>query len=73
MALETWPWDVADTLETKGEIAAYPDAVLEDSDPELLEAALGNTGRAKGMTEIAKAAGLGGANLYEALSPDGNP
>src|SRR6267143_1150573 len=29
--------------------------------------------RSKGMTDIAKAAGLARSNLYKALSPDGNP
>ena len=55
------------------DIAAYLDAVLEDGDPDLLKAALGDIARAKGMTVIAQAAGLGRANLYKALSPDGNP
>jgi probable addiction module antidote protein len=73
MARETRPWDAADTLESKADIAAYLDAVLEDGDPELLKAALGDIARAKGMAEIARAAGLGRANLYKALSPDGNP
>jgi probable addiction module antidote protein len=73
MARKTTRWDAADTLETKEDIAAYLDAVLEDSDPDLLKAALGDIARAKGMTAITKAAGLGRANLYKALSPDGNP
>ena len=73
MARETRPWDAADTLRSKADIAAYLDAVLEDGDPELLKAALGDIARSKGMTEIARAAGLGRANLYKALSPDGNP
>jgi probable addiction module antidote protein len=73
MTLETRPWDVAEILETKEDIAAYLDAVLEDGDPELLKTALGDIARAKGMTEIARAAGLGRTNLYKALSPDGNP
>ena len=73
MARETRRWDAADTLETKADIAAYLDAVLEDGDPELLKAALGDIARAKGMTEIAQAAGLGRANLDEALSPEGSP
>src|ERR1700674_834251 len=73
MARKTSRWDAADTLETKEDIAAYLDAVLEDGDPDLLKAALGDIARAKGMTEIAQAAGLGRANLYKALSPDGNP
>jgi probable addiction module antidote protein/putative addiction module killer protein len=73
MARKTTRWDAADSLETKEDIAAYLDAVLEDGDPDLLKAALGDIARAKGMTEIAQAAGLGRANLYKALSPDGNP
>ena len=73
MAHKTRLWNAADTLETKEDIAAYLDAVLEDGDPDLLKAALGDIARAKGMTEIAQAAGLGRANLYKALSPDGNP
>jgi len=73
MTRKTTRWNPADSLETKEEIAAYLDAVLEDGDPDLLKAALGDIARAKGMTEIAEAAGLGRANLYKALSPDGNP
>lgn len=49
----TSPWDAAATLNTKEDIAAYLDAVLEDGDPDLLKAALGDVARAKGMTEIA--------------------
>ena len=73
MARKTRDWDAAETLATKEDMAAYLDAVLEDGDAELLKAALGDIARAKGMTEIAKAAGLGRANLYNSLSPDGNP
>jgi len=73
MALKTRPWDTAEILKTKEDIVAYLDAVLEDGDPDLLKAALDNIARSKGMTEIAKSAGLGRANLYKALSPDGNP
>ena len=73
MARKTRRWDAAETLKTKEDIAAYLDAVLEDGDPDLLKAALGDIARAKGMSEIAEAAGLGRTNLYKALSPDGNP
>ena len=73
MTRDTSRWDAADSLETKEDIAAYLDAVLEDGDPDLLKAALGDIARAKGVTEIAQAAGLGRANLYKALSPEGNP
>jgi probable addiction module antidote protein len=73
MARKTRRWDVAETLETKEDIAAYLDAVLEDGDSDLLKAALGDIARAKGMSAIAEAAGVGRTNLYKALSPDGNP
>ena len=58
MAHKTRLWNAADTLETKEDIAAYLDAVLEDGDPDLLKAALGDIARAKGMIEIAQAAAL---------------
>jgi len=66
-------WDAAETLDSKEDIAAYLDAVLEDGDPDLLKAALGDVARAKGMTEIAQATGLGRTNLYKALSRTGIP
>lgn len=49
------------------------DAVLEEDDPALLAAALGDIARAKGMSDIARDMGLGRESLYKALSPDGNP
>ena len=70
---ETRPWDVVDSLDSDERIAAYLDAVLEDGDPQLIVAALGDIARAKGMTEVARNAGLGRQSLYKALSPDGNP
>ncbi len=73
MALKTEPWDTAEFLNTKEDIAGYLDAVLEDGDPELLKAALSDIARSKGMTEIAQAAGLSRSSLCKALSPDGNP
>lgn len=73
MTEKTRRWDAADMLVTKEDIATYLDAVLEDGDPDLLKAALGDIARSKGMTEIAEATGLGRTNLYKALSPEGNP
>ena len=73
MTLKTTRWDAAETLDTKDDVVAYLNAALEDGDPELLKLVLGDVARSKGMTEIAKAAGLARSNLYKALSPDGNP
>jgi len=70
---KTRGWDAADYLKTKAEIAAYLEAALEDGDPAVFTAALGDVARAKGMTHIARQTGLGRESLYKALAPDGNP
>jgi len=70
---EKRPWDAATLLESDVDVAAYLDAVLDEDDPVLLAAALGDVARAKGMTRIAQATGLGRESLYKALSLDGNP
>jgi probable addiction module antidote protein len=66
-------WDPAENLETEEDMAAYLEAALEENDPSLIAAALGDIARAKGMTQISKETGLGRESLYKALSPDGNP
>jgi len=66
-------WDVADHLKGDADMAAYLEAALEDGDPALVAAALGDIARAKGMSGIAKKTGLGRESLYKALSWDGNP
>jgi probable addiction module antidote protein len=71
--LKTKPWDVAEHLETEEDMAAYLEAALEDGDPALVAAALGDIARAKGMAQIARETGLGRESLYKALSPEGNP
>jgi len=70
---KTIPWDSAKQLKTENDIANYLEAVFEDGDPALIAHALGVVARAKGMSKIARAAGLGRESLYKALSPDGNP
>jgi probable addiction module antidote protein len=66
-------WDPAENLETEEDMAAYLEAALEENDPSLIAAALGDIARAKGMTQISKETGLGRESLYKALSPCGNP
>ncbi len=66
-------WDPAEHLATEEDMAAYLEAALEDGDAALVAAVLGDIARAKGMTKIARDAGLGRESLYKALSPDGNP
>ncbi|MDR3455201.1 MAG: putative addiction module antidote protein [Rhodoferax sp.] len=69
------PYDVAEHLRTPEEMAAYLDAWLEEApdDASGIAKALGNIARAKGMTQVAKDAGLSRESLYRALSADGNP
>jgi probable addiction module antidote protein len=73
MKTPTRAWDPAEHLETEEDMAAYLEAVLEEGDPALVIAALGDIARAKGMTRIAQEAGLGRNRLYDALSPEGKP
>jgi probable addiction module antidote protein/putative addiction module killer protein len=70
---KTRAWDAAEHLATEEDMAAYLEAALEDGDPAVVTAALGDIARAKGMTEIARQTGLGRESLYKALSPEGNP
>ena len=67
------PFDVADYFKTPEDIAAYLEAAFEDGDPRVISHALGNVARAKGMSGIARKAGVGRESLYKALSADGNP
>ena len=66
-------WDPAENLRTEEEMAAYLEAALEENDPALISAALGDIARAKGMTQIAKQTGLGRESLYKALNENAHP
>jgi probable addiction module antidote protein len=68
-------YDVAEYLQTPADMAAYLDAWLEEApeDAAGIARALGDIARAKGMTQVAKDAGLSRESLYRALSADGNP
>jgi probable addiction module antidote protein len=69
----TRTWDPARYLNSDADVIGYLETALEDGDPALVAAALGDVARARGMTSIARKAGLGRESLYKALSPDGNP
>jgi probable addiction module antidote protein len=70
---KTKRWDAAHYLKSDGDVFAYLEAALEDGDSGVVAAALGDIARAKGMTKIARQAGLGRESLYKALSADGHP
>jgi len=70
---KTRVWDPAEHLVTEEDMAAYLEAALQEGDSALIAAALGDIARAKGMSQIARDAGLGRESLYKALSGEGNP
>jgi probable addiction module antidote protein len=67
------PFDAADHLETEEDILYYLEAAMEGNDPKHIASALGDVARSKGMSEIARKAGVGRQALYAALSDNGNP
>jgi probable addiction module antidote protein len=73
--MKTSRFDPAEHLKTPEDIAAFLEAVFEDEgdDPVFIQKALGVAARAKGMSEMARAADIDRASLYKALSEDGNP
>ena len=71
--MELRPFDPANYLENEEDILYYLEAAMEGNDPKHIASALGDVARSKGMTEIAKKAGLGRQALYNALSESGNP
>ncbi len=72
---KTTRYDVAEYLRTPEEMAAYLAACFEeaDGDAAFVAKALGNIARAKGMTEVARDAGLSRESLYKALSGERTP
>jgi probable addiction module antidote protein len=72
---KTVPYDIAEQLRTPEEMAAYIDAWFEEApdDAAGIARALGDVARARGMTQVARDAGLTRESLYKALSERGNP
>jgi probable addiction module antidote protein len=75
MTHKTVAYDIAEQLRTPEEMAAYLDAWLIDApdDAAGIARALGDIARAKGMTQVARDAGLSRESLYKALGENGNP
>jgi probable addiction module antidote protein len=66
-------FDLARQLKSEEDIAAYVTMVIEEGDSSELAHALGVAARARGMSEIAQAAGLTREALYKALRPNAHP
>jgi len=73
--ISTTRYDVAEHLRNPEEMAAYLEACLEEAegDAAFIAKALGDIARAKGMSQVARDAGLSRESLYKALSGERNP
>ena len=66
-------FDAAEYLDSEATIAEYLNAALEDGNPEVFLQAIADVAKARGMTQLAKDAGLGRESLYKALAPGAKP
>ena len=73
MTIETKPYEFAQHVETMEDIKLYLSLFLEEDGAEGFIDALGHLARKKGMTEIARTAGISRQNLYRTLTDGGNP
>jgi probable addiction module antidote protein len=60
-------FDASEFLDDDELVAEYLTAAMEDENPDVFIAALGDVAKARGMAEIAKASGLGRESLYKSL------
>ncbi|MFN0278143.1 MAG: addiction module antidote protein [Pyrinomonadaceae bacterium] len=67
------PFDAADYLDNEIVIAEYLNAALEDENPDVFLVAISDVAKARGMSKLAKDAGLGRESLYKALAPGAKP
>lgn len=72
---QTSEFDVAEHLSTQEEMQAYLEACFEDpeADAAFIAKALGDIARARGMSQVAREAGLSRESLYKALSGERSP
>ena len=73
MADKVTAFDIAEHLETEEDIREFLKEVANTGDSSDFIHALNIAARAKGMTEVAKQAGVTRASLYKSLSETGNP
>jgi probable addiction module antidote protein len=67
------PFDPSAFLDDDEVVAEYLSATLEDPNPDVFLAAIGNVAKARGMSAIAESTGLGRESLYKALTPGAKP
>ena len=66
--LDIQPFDAADYLTSPEMIKGFLNEVIASGEPAAIQHALGVAARARGMSQVAKAAGLSRENLYRSLS-----
>lgn len=75
MGRATLQYDVANHLRNEEEMRLYIEAAFEEAgdDAAFIARALGDVARARGMTQVARDAGLSRESLYKALSGERSP
>lgn len=66
-------WDMADNIKSAEDVMIYLSTVLEMGEPADVINVIGAIARSKGMTKLAKEAGVSREALYTSLSENGNP
>ena len=66
-------FDVADYLDSEKMIAEFLSISMEDPDPAVFLMAVAAVARARGMTQLAKDAGVSRESLYKTLAPGAKP
>jgi len=70
---KTHPFDPAEHLRDDEDIAEYLRQALEEGEPGELAEALGVAAKARGMSAVAREAGIGRESLYRALRAGADP
>jgi probable addiction module antidote protein len=73
MRIKLKDFDASEYLDSNEMIVEYLNAALDEEDPEVFLRALGDVAKARGMSSISEATGLGRESLYKALSPGAKP
>jgi len=72
-AIKIKDFDASEYLDSEEAIREYLAAALEDENPQVFLAAISDVAKARGMTDIARATGLGRESLYKAFAPGAKP
>lgn len=73
MTTKIFPFDISEHLETDEDIRGFLKETVSTGDTTDFIHALNIAAKARGMTEIARQAGVTRASLYKSLSENGNP